>query len=61
MIVADGYGPSSLFSKQPPHLTVECKCLFDKVYYLDFFNKRLTEIVLNRNLTDNAPTSMESA
>lgn len=45
LIVADGHDPSSLFDNQPPVLNIECECVFDKVYYLDHFKKRLTEVI----------------
>lgn len=47
LIVANGHEPSSLFDKQPSVLNLMCKSEFDKVYYLDFFDKELTEIIAN--------------
>ncbi|WP_255991977.1 hypothetical protein [Chitinolyticbacter albus] len=47
LVVADGHDPSSWFDAQPPVLKVKFESPFHRVYYLDFFDRRLTEIVVD--------------
>ena len=47
LIVADGHGPSSLFDAQPKVLNIDYKSNFGKIYYLDYFSKKVTEVIAN--------------
>jgi len=48
LVVADGYGPSSFFDDQPSQIIINTDSPFDKVFYLDFYKKRLSEVIIDR-------------
>jgi hypothetical protein len=47
LIVADGHGPSSLFDEQPKVVKINYKSNFRKIYYLNFFSRKVTEVIAN--------------
>jgi len=47
LIVADGHDPSSLFDEQPKVVKIDYKSNFRKIYYLNFFSRKVAEVIAN--------------